>query len=424
MYDKADNAASDQPDVPGGCGPVPRVQPSENRSLRQLVFEYVRATGRTARADVARALFVSPGSVTAITSDLIAAGYLREVKGLVQGDTSRGRPRVALEVVPEGRYVIGVKLSDEHHSAVLSDFAGNTMARVTGPTPRARKSLDQMLDELGGIIETLLGQVNLDMANLAGVGVGLPGIVDHDTGIIPWSPLLTETDAPLKSAFEDRFQLPVQIDNDTNVLTVAELWFGAGRVQTDFAVVTIEHGVGMGLVLDSKLFRGTRGMGLELGHIKVQLGGALCRCGQRGCLEAYLGDYALANEASTAAGQHIVSQKSPREMLTFLYNQAENGDEGAQGIFHRAGRFLAIGLANIVQLFDPDLIILSGDRRRYEFLYTAFHKSEMQSMTLSSGRVPTRVEVKDSGDFVWATGASALALSAATDLAFGGAWAA
>ena len=88
-------------------------------------------------------------------------------------------------------------------------------------------------------------------------------------------------------------------------MTLAELWFGAGRALSNFAVITIEHGVGMGFVSDNRLFRGAHSMGLELGHSKVQLDGALCRCGQRGCLEAYLADYALAREASTALDNSI-----------------------------------------------------------------------------------------------------------------------
>ena len=126
----------------------------------------------------------------------------------------------------------------------------------------------------------------------------------------------------IATAFVARFGVPLYLDNDANVLTLAELWFGAGRSMTDFAVVTIEHGVGMGLVLDNRLFRGSRGMGLELGHTKVQLDGALCRCGQRGCLEAYLADYALAREAATALHRNPRNLQSPNAMLDALFSQA------------------------------------------------------------------------------------------------------
>lgn len=405
---------------PVGCGPLLPGVGREVKPLRQQVFEHVRAAGRAARADVTRALGISGGSVTTLTSDLITDGFLREVEGHPPGGQGgRGRPPVALEVVPEGRNVIGIKLSDERHSAVLTDFAGNRLAEASLPTPPIRKTLTQMLDEMGELVAILLSAAPQDRPNVAAVGIGLSGLVDHDTGIVPWSPLMTEGGVPLKTAFEDRFGWQAHVDNDSNVLTLAELWFGAGRAMSDFAVVTIEHGVGMGMVLGNRLFRGTRGMGLELGHTKVQLDGALCRCGQRGCLEAYLADYALAREASTALGRNPRNMQSPQAMLETLFGEAKAGNQAALTIFRRAGRYLSVGLSNVIQLFDPELVILSGERMRYDYLYAEEVLAEMRGLGLPGDRPPVRVEIHAWGDLVWAQGATALALSAVTDAALG-----
>jgi predicted NBD/HSP70 family sugar kinase len=156
-------------------------------------------------------------------------------------------------------------------------------------------------------------------------------------------------------------------------------------------------------------------MGMELGHLKVELDGALCRCGSRGCLEAYISDYALAREAATALGRDPRQSQSPRAMLETLFGEAKAGHEAAREIFARAGRHLALGLSNLVQLFDPGLVILSGERMRYDFLYADEVLSEMQRLILPGARPPVRVEVHAWGDLVWAQGAAALALSAATD---------
>jgi predicted NBD/HSP70 family sugar kinase len=247
------------------------------------------------------------------------------------------------------------------------------------------------------------------------VGIGLSGLVEHTTGTVPWSPLMSERNVPLQQRFEQRFGIKAQVDNDANMLTLAELWFGVGRSMSDFAVVTIEHGVGMGLVLNNRLFRGTRGMGLELGHTKVQLDGALCRCGRRGCLEAYLADYALAREAATALGSNSRNPQSPAILLETLYAEAKSGNAIARSIFRRAGRYLSVGLSNVVQLFDPELIILSGERMRFDYLYAEEVLAEMRMLDLPDGRVPSRIEVHAWGDYVWARGATALALAAVTD---------
>ncbi len=415
---EAGPTAGESATVPAGCGPRLSQATATAKPLRQQIFEQVRASGRAARAEVTRALSVSPGSVTALTADLIAAGYLREVEGLPR-EAGRGRPPVALEVVAGCKLVVGIKLSDEHHSAVLTDFAGETVASASLPTPSARKTLTELLNEIDALLTALLAGAGQSRDRIAAVGIGLSGLVDHQTGTVPWSPLLAERDVPLGPALETRIGIPVLIDNDSNMLTLAELWFGAGRAMTDFAVVTIEHGVGMGMVLNNALYRGTRGMGLELGHTKVQLDGALCRCGRRGCLEAYLADYALAREAATALGRNTRNPQSPQAMLETLYGQAQAGNEAARTIFRRAGRYLAVGLSNVVQIFDPELIILSGERMRYEYLYADEVLAEMRALALTDGRTPARVEIHAWGDLVWARGATALALTAITDAAFG-----
>jgi predicted NBD/HSP70 family sugar kinase len=324
---------------------------------------------------------------------------------------------VALELVSEGRLVIGIKISDERNTAVLADFAGTILADAARPAPPMRRSLEQTCDEIDALIDAVLAQAGRPRKDLLAVGVGLSGMVDHETGTVLWSPHLGP-DMPLGAEASRRFGLPVLVDNDANMLTLAELWFGVGRQRSDFAVVTIEHGVGMGLVIDNRLYRGERSMGLELGHTKVQLDGALCRCGKRGCLEAYIADYALAREAATALNR---APQSPQVMLDALYAEAKSGNRAARSIFNRAGRYLALGLSNVIQLFDPELVILSGERMRYDYLYADGVLAEMRALTLVEGREPARIEIHAWGDLVWARGASALALAAVTETVLAGA---
>ena len=417
MYDEI-TVESNESGASSGCGPLLPTGSADAKPLRQQIFEHVRGAGRAARADVTSALGISAGSATTLTADLISAGLLREVEGQTR-EKGRGRPPVALEVVHQARHVIGIRLSDETHTAVLTDFAGYMIADATLPTPPTRKSLDTLLDEIDVLMDLVLKSAGKSLADISAVGVGMSGIIDHETGTVPWSPLLTTRDVHITRAFVDRFGIPLHLDNDANVLTLAELWFGTGRSISDFAVVTIENGVGMGLVLDNRLFRGARGMGLELGHTKVQLDGALCRCGQRGCLEAYLADYALAREAATALHRNPRNLQSPNAMLDALFAQAKSGNEAAQTIFRRAGRYLSVGLSNVIQLFDPGMIILSGERMQYDYLYAEEVLAEMQKLTLTDGRSPCRIEIHAWGGMVWARGATALALASVTDAALG-----
>ncbi|MGR3572167.1 ROK family protein [Brevirhabdus sp.] len=397
-----------------GCGPIRPVTDAAATTLRQQVFECVRGAGHAPRVDVAKALGVSPASVTALTSDLIAQGFLQEVEGTPR-EGSRGRPPVALAVRPQAGYVVGIKLSDEVHSAVLIDFAGEPVAHASLSRRNRRRDPGTLLDEAETLYRQLMESAAPQCPTVLAIGLGLPGIVDHNSGTVPWSPILTEGNLPLRDMARDRFGIPVEIDNDANLVTLSELWFGAGRAMADFAVVTIEHGVGMGLVVNHRLYRGAHSLGMELGHTKVQMDGALCRCGHRGCLEAYVADYALVREASTALDWYKSEGEPNQVLLESLYDQAKAGNEAARSIFRRAGRYLALGLANVANLFDPSLIVLSGERMRYDYLYAEEVLAEMRALTLNTTRSAPTVEIAARGDLVWARGAAALALSALTD---------
>ncbi|SFQ46511.1 Sugar kinase of the NBD/HSP70 family, may contain an N-terminal HTH domain [Roseivivax halotolerans] len=403
-----------------GCGPLLRGDNGEAKPLRQQVFEHVRARGRATRAETARDVGISAGSVTQISADLIARGLLEEVEETDRAAV-RGRPPIALSVVGSSGCVLGVKLSDQIHSAMISDFAGAELGALTSEARAGRRPMAERVDEVAALVERTLTQVGLDLSALSALAVGLPGLVDHDRGHVLWSPLMRETDIDLKAALEARLGLPVHLDNDVNMLGLAELWFGAGRAKSDFAVVTIEQGVGMGMVLGNRPFRGSRGMGLELGHTKVQLDGALCRCGKRGCLEAYVADYALAREAAIALDHGPETIAAPHRAIEALFQEARAGNRAARTIFSRAGRYLSLGLSNVVQLFDPELIILSGARMRYDYLYADEVLAEVAALSLNEGRTPARIEIHAWGDLVWARGATALALSAETDRILGGA---
>ncbi len=402
-----------------GCGPLVPPLSDEARPLRLQIFERIRAAGRTPRVQLARDLSISPATVTAVTSELIEAGLVEEVSDKREMETARGRPAVALGVRGAAGHVAGIKLSDRQHMAVIVDFAGNLLAdEAVSREPGAMSS-----EALAQATQRLLGRVckkaGLDPRELSSVGVGVPGFVNSALGIAHWSPILTHREAPLQSLLSKSLGLPVVIDNDANLVTLAELWFGAGRSLSDFAVVTIEHGLGMGLVLNHRLYRGSRGVGLELGHTKVQLDGALCRCGQRGCLEAYVADYALVREATTALNWSSRELQSVNSLLESLYDQAKAGNMAAQSIFQRAGRYLALGLANVVNLFDPELIILSGERMRFDYLYAGQHIAEMTAQSLTANRPAPKIAVHAWGDLLWAHGAAALALSVVTQNRFG-----
>ncbi|MEL6919670.1 MAG: ROK family protein [Pseudomonadota bacterium] len=400
-----------------GCGPLDTGGHLGTTSTKQQIYEFIRAQGEVARVDISKHVGISAGSVTTITAELIAAGLVNEVAGTArESEAVRGRPPVSLSINPTSHHVLGIKLSTPHHSAVIMDMSGRMLAEVIMPCAYGHYDTKAICDFVDALTAQALKQAGLGKSQIHMVGLGLPGFVDHSAGEVDWSPLIKGSNVGLRQILHDRIGLTVELDNDANLLTLAELWFGAGRAMRDFAVVTIEHGIGMGLVINNQLYRGARGMGMELGHTKVQLDGALCRCGQRGCLEAYVADYALVREATTALD--MTGDENTEQIMSRLLQQAKSGNEAAQSIFRRAGRYLALGLANVLNLFDPSLIILSGDRIRYDYLYADEVLRDMKLMTPNTRSGTTSIQAHQWGDLVWAQGAAALALSATTTSIF------
>ncbi|EPX79613.1 ROK family transcriptional regulator [Salipiger mucosus] len=404
------------------CGPLIVDNASVARPLKVQIFDYIRATGPVSRARAAKALGISPGTVSTMTAELIEAGVLREAPvARDPGDVVRGRPPVGLAVRPEAFCVAGIKLSDRERTGILVDFAGGQLAAVRHAVTPGSMNPDTQIAAIDEMLDTMVRDAGLDRADVAALGLGIPGFVDHARGRVAWSPVLAGRDVDMAPRASERLGLPVTIDNDANLVALAELWFGKGRDKQDFAVITIEHGLGMGVVLNHGLFRGSKGLGLELGHTKVHLGGALCRCGQRGCLEAYVADYALAREATAAL--NVGTERLPEipDVIESLHRAAKDGSEAAASVFRQAGRYLAAGLANVVNLFDPTLIIISGDRMRYDWLQPEDLRAEMRAYAIDEGQTMPPLELHEWGDLLWAHGAAALALSLVTQTELGAA---
>lgn len=383
---------------------------------RQQVVEVIRAAGQIARIDIAQQTGVSPATVTAITQQLIQAGLVEEIAPAeASAGGRRGRPRVALRVRGGAHLLAGVKVSARSVSAVVIDFEGVSVVEHLVPMPSPRLAPEELVALIDKTLEAAMAKVGRSATEISGLGLGLSGFVDAPGGFVHWSPSLTKRNVELRAMFEATLPYPVFIDNDTNLVAKAEQLFGEGRGVNDFLVVTIEQGVGMGIVIGGQIYRGERGAAAEFGHNKVHLDGALCRCGQRGCLEAYVADYALLREADTLmpGGE----ARTPEARLDALFAAAIADDPIAQSILTRASRMFALGLANLVNIFDPKLIILSGEQMSHDFLYADEVIEAMKNQVIQIDAASPEVRIHKWGDMMWARGAAAYAMEGVTELA-------
>jgi N-acetylglucosamine repressor len=386
---------------------MPR-QPIGNRTLirainRSLVLNTIKSGGPISRTQVARRTGLSPATVSGITAELMADGLIFEK---APGDSRGGRRPILLALNPRGGYVVGVKLTETQAVGALTDLEATVVAKQT--LPLSGRTPEAVIATLAGAVDGLLREGHVRRKQLLGVGIGVAGIVHAEAGILRQSPFLGWRDLPLRDMLRDRLHVPVYIDNDVNTLTLAERWFGAGQGVDHFLVVTVGRGVGMGIVLNGQFYRGTAGGAGEFGHTVVDPEGPLCDCGKRGCLEALVGDPGLLRMASEAFDRGEMAERpaSPEALLA----SAQAGEEGARAVLSRAGEILGCCLANLINVFDPQLIIISGEGvRAGEWLFGPMRQSiDRHVMPGLAGDTEIRIDRWD--DDAWARGAASLVL--------------
>lgn len=393
------------------------------RSLnRRRVLQAVRDAGAIARIEIAERTGISPATVSVVTADLIRDGLVETVESEPAGAAARrGRPKTLLRLRADAAYAIGLKISLHRISVSLTDFLGEVAASHIAQVRADRRAPEVIADLCEAQIRRVLASSGISRARISGVGIGISGYVAYPSGVVRWSPMFGGRDVPFKAMMEARLALPVAVDNDANLVGLAEKWFGLGRAYSSFVVVTVEHGVGMAVILDRQLYRGRRGFAGEFGHTKIDIGGALCRCGQRGCIEAYVADYAVAREAATFyPATALDDPDAVQAAVDALAARANQGEPTAAAIFRRAGAVLGVGIANAVNVFDPPVVILSGERTRSAAVFfDALRQALADNVIAAEAGIPP-LEVHRWGDDLWARGAAALVLEEFTPSAAAG----
>ena len=289
-----------------------------------------------------------------------------------------------------------------HAIGALTDLNASILAKDT--IALADKRVETSVEMLSILVNRLVHNSGIRKKQLLGVGVGLAGVVDFTHGIVRQNPFFGWRNIELGDLLGTRLQVPVFIDNDVNTLTLSERWLNQGQPEDNFILITIGRGIGMGIVINGQVYRGKSGGAGELGHTLVDPAGPLCDCGRRGCLESLVSDRALVAQMSQATGENIPD-------LDEVIRMAAAGQADAKNVLAHAGTLLGMQMANLVNLFDPKLIIISGEGTRmgevfFSAVRTAFHDYVMTGLAED-----TEIRVKSWGDDIWALGAASLVIA-------------
>jgi glucokinase-like ROK family protein len=341
--------------------------------------------------------------VSGIAAELIQENLVFEKE---TGDSSGGRRPIMLAINPKGGCVVGIKVMEDHALGAVTDLEATPLGKQSYPlTDTSPLGVSQALIEL---VSELLNESENPSPNLMGVGIGLAGIVDSVQGVVRQSPFFGWNDVPLRELIQNKVNVPVYLDNDVNTLAFAEKWFGAGRGIDNFLVVTFGRGIGLGIVVNGQFHHGARGSAGEIGHTVIQPGGELCACGKRGCLEMYASEPAMLRQSAEAFQQGRLSSlpKTPEEMIAL----ANRGETTAQEIFAQSGRLLGQSIANLINIFNPERILINGEGvRAGNWLFDPM-RAAIDEHTMPSLRQDVSILIEPFGDDAWARGAASLVL--------------
>lgn len=329
------------------------------RRNRAMVIAAIRRGGQPSRTEIASTTALSHSTISTIAADLIGEGVLEEARGGEVVALKRGRPQVALALNPQAGAVVAVVLSLNALSAALIDYCGNEIAvDVSRPS-----TLTMARDELAG---TVIAAISRLLAGAAHHGpvlrmtVAIQGITDAAARKLLWSPITPHSDVELAQALEAAFAIPVTVENDCNMIAVALRARRPERYSDNFAAILLSNGIGMGLVLRGEAFAGPHSSGGEFGHMIHVPDGALCRCGRRGCIEAYAGNYAILRHARGQSERAEPAADIDHAVIMAIADEARAGPGRAREAFHRAGEAIGFGLGDLFALIDPVPVAIVG----------------------------------------------------------------
>lgn len=330
------------------------------------ILNLIRNKGGVSRADISKESGLSAPTVSRIVESLIEDGLTREIGA---GKSSGGRRPTLLEFSGHNTCIIGIDLGTTNILGVLSDLNANILAEVNRPT-HVEEGFIGVMERTSGVISELHSHLQGNSKRICGIGMAVAGLINRDRKIVEFSPNFNWHEVDVIAELSKRHDMPIIFDNVTRVMALGELWYGIGRQLKNFVCVNVGYGVGAGIIIDGKPFYGPTGMSGEFGHTTLEKESDIqCDCGNYGCLESLASGNAIAKFARRALKN---MNKSPgilfklcegdisRISAEMVVRAAKQGDQLAGHAFGRAAEYLGIGIANLVNIFNPEAVVVGG----------------------------------------------------------------
>jgi N-acetylglucosamine repressor len=357
---------------------------------RSIVLDIIRRGGRVSRTDLARRSALTKPTVSAIVEDLLARGIVQEV-GYGKTVASGGRRARLLEFNDASAAYLGICFGVRTTTVGLADARGEI--RVRREVPTLHSEAEPMVASAAALVQEVCEEAGFPRDRLQAVGVTVPGLVDAATGRVAISPNLGWSEVPIREMLVAKLGVPVVVNNITSAGAIAEGRVGVAKGVRSFAWVHVGTGVGAGIVIDGHVFAGTQGFSGEIGHCAVVDGGPECSCGMRGCLETLVSGRAIARaaEAAVAAGKTSSLREVASIDAAAVAVAARAGDAVALAIFADVSEHLGVGVSYLVNILDPQMIVLGGGVMEAADLLLEGTRASMARHSLKGGGVPVLV---------------------------------
>ncbi|WP_406313373.1 ROK family protein [Streptosporangium sp. NBC_01639] len=384
-----------------------RAGPSQEEIRRHnlgALLRHVHLSGPTSRAELTSRMGLNRSTIMALTADLTAAGLVREE---LPKETGRaGRPSLVVRPESARVYVFALDVGVDRLVAARVGLGGTILDRRETVRRRGPFSLDEVVGPLAGFARQMHRRTRPDTV-CVGVAAAVSGGVDRSDGIIRFGPNLGSVDVPFAAEMTRRLALglPVTVGNDANLAALAEHTRGVGVGCRDLIYLHGDVGIGGGVIVNGQLLGGHQGFGGEVGHMVVNPKGRLCGCGSLGCLEAEAGERAVLE----AAGR--LGPEMGRDAVRAVVDAADRGDIVAQAALSRVGDWLGLGVANLVNVFNPEMVVFGGMLREVYLGSAAQVRSRVAVDALSPSRDVLRLRTSALGDDATLVGAAELAFA-------------
>ncbi|MCF6409644.1 ROK family transcriptional regulator [Pseudalkalibacillus salsuginis] len=367
---------------------------------KSIVMKSIEQKGPISRAQISKDTGLNKATVSTMVSELLEESLVNEIGA---GKSNGGRKPVLLYFNHKAVFSIGIDLGVNYILAILTDLRGDIVFEKLEKLEDKEPSI--VIEKVIALIHDVLSHTPESPYGVIGIGIGVPGIVDTD-GKILFAPNLQWKQIDLKQAIEEAVHIPVSIENEANTGCLGEQLYGAGKNISNLLYVSIGIGIGTGIIINGNLYTGATGISGEMGHHTIETNGKKCRCGNRGCWELYASESALLEEAMKLD----VFKQDVTSNLDSITREAKNGNSEVIQLLNSIGEYVGIGLTNIINTFNPEMIIIGNRLAQFKtWITNPIHRTLEERLSPYSNK--TTIEFASLDTYSSALGSSSIAKS-------------